>query len=129
MGDLRYSDRPIWSEMKSDVYTKLPKHEYAKGEIKPAGNAEWYGLSKQEWLQIFFDQGCVCAICKQPNKKWVTDHEHVRGWKNMAPSERKKYVRGILCSWCNFRILRAGVTLFKLRNAVSYLETYERKSK
>lgn len=94
--------------------------------IKPAGNAEFYGLTKEEWLAIFKAQGYVCAICKQANKKWVTDHEHVRGWKLLPPSERKKYVRGILCLWCNFRILRRGVTIPKLENALSYLKAYEK---
>lgn len=103
----------------------LQKSEIVKGIIKPAGNAEWYGLTKHEWLAIFRKQGCVCAICKQPNRKWVTDHEHVKGWKQMEPEQRKLYVRGILCIWCNFRILRRGVTIQKLINALRYLEEYE----
>jgi len=111
--------------MKSDVYTKLPKRVYARGEIKPAGNAEWYGLTKQEWLDIFIAQGCMCPICKVTNKKFVTDHFHVRGWKNMPPHERKKYVRGILCTYCNFRVLFTGVTIEKLENAVAYLRRWE----
>lgn len=94
--------------------------------IKPAGNSEFYGLTKDEWLAIFEKQGYVCAICKQPNKKWTTDHEHVKGWKQMPPSERKKYVRGILCLWCNFRILHRGVTIPKLENALVYLKAYEK---
>lgn len=98
-----------------------------KGEIKPAGNCEFYGLTKEEWLTIFSKQGYVCAICKRGDKKWVTDHEHVRGWKNLPPHEKKKYVRGILCMWCNFRILRRGVTIEKLKNAIAYLEAYSKR--
>jgi hypothetical protein len=108
---------------------KNMKKVYIKGEIKPAGNAEWYGLTKQEWLAIFERQGNVCAICKQGDKRWVTDHEHVRGWKDMPPHERKKYVRGILCMFCNFRILRRGVTVEKLENAITYLKSYNSQKK
>jgi DNA-directed RNA polymerase subunit RPC12/RpoP len=94
--------------------------------IKPAGNAEYYGLTKKEWLAIFAKQGNKCPICGGQNKKWVTDHEHVRGWKLMPPSERKKYVRGILCTWCNFRVVRIGITIYKLENALNYLKAYEK---
>lgn len=59
----------------------------------------------------------------------TTDHEHVRGWKRMLPAERRLYVRGILCVWCNYRIVRRGATRAKLANAVVYLDAYERRSK
>jgi ssDNA-binding Zn-finger/Zn-ribbon topoisomerase 1 len=111
--------------MKPNVYEKLPKRTYAKGEIKPAGNAEAYGLTKKEWLEMFREQGYVCPICGRGDRKMVTDHYHVRGWKNMEPKEKKKWVRGLLCMWCNYRILRTGITLEKLRNAVAYLEKWE----
>jgi len=43
----------------------------------------------------------------------------------MPPEEKKKYVRGIACFICNYRLLTRGVTLERLRNAVRYLEEYE----
>lgn len=95
------------------------------GIIKPAGNAAYYGLTKDEWLAILARQGNKCPICGGSDKKWVTDHYHIAGWKKMPPEERKKYVRGILCTWCNFKILAKGVSRQKLLNAIVYLDQYE----
>lgn len=100
---------------------------YVKGEIKPAGNCAWYGLTEKEWLAIFAKQGNMCPICERGDRKMVTDHFHVRGWKSMPPEERKRYVRGIVCLWCNFRVLRTGMTIQKLKNAIKYLENWERR--
>lgn len=88
-----------------------------------------YGLSEQEWLSIFDAQGRKCLICEQTDKKWVIDHAHVKGFKKMSLEDRKKYVRGILCTYCNFRMLPKGMNLQKAKNIVSYLETFESRLK
>lgn len=95
----------------------------------PPKNTLYYGLTPEEWMDMFRAQGSCCAICKQGDKQMTTDHQHVKGWKKMVPEERKKYVRGILCVWDNFRVLRRGITLAKLKNAVTYLESYENRKK
>lgn len=86
-----------------------------------------YGLSEEEWLAILHRQGDVCVICGiQPSTgRFYTDHEHIKGWKNMPPEERKKYVRGILCYIDNLKILTRGVSIQRLRSAADYLERYE----
>lgn len=84
-----------------------------------------YGLSPAEWSAIFRAQGWVCAICRRDNsKKWVTDHEHVAGWKKMRPTERRRYVRGIICSFCNSHVVGRFVTLAKAERVVEYLRAY-----
>lgn len=85
-----------------------------------------YGLSENEWRAIAVAQNFVCYVCEQPPKKGrlCIDHEHVRGWKKMKPDERKKYVRGLLCWWCNSRYVSRSVTLAKARRVVMYLERY-----
>ena len=90
-----------------------------------------YGLSSDEWVEIFKSQGEVCKICKKESKtgQYVTDHAHVKNYKKLHPEERKKYVRGILCWWDNKQIVGRGVTIEKLQNAITYLLEFEKKIK
>lgn len=88
-----------------------------------------YGLSLEEWQAILDKQGGVCPICKKvpTTGRWVTDHFHVKGWKNLPPEKRKQYVRGVLCWTDNNRILTRGVTIEKLERAAEYLREWESK--
>jgi hypothetical protein len=53
-----------------------------------------YGMTPEQWREMFEAQGCKCAICgsDKPNAKagWNTDHCHKSG-----------RVRFILCAHCN----------------------------
>jgi len=65
-----------------------------------------YGLSEEEYLEYFKKQNNICALCKVAKITPFTrtthvDHEHVEGYNNLPPEERKKYVRGVLCQNCN----------------------------
>jgi len=86
-----------------------------------------YGLSVEEWEAILDKQGGVCPICKKvpSTGRWVTDHYHIKGWKNLPPEKRKLYVRGILCWFCNHSYLGRGITLEKATNMVEYLKRFE----
>ncbi len=88
-----------------------------------------YGLTEAEWKAILERGGGGCAICGNVPASGTlhVDHEHVKGWKKMAPEQRKKYVRGILDWHCNAFIMRRGVTPAKLRAAADYLEAHERR--
>lgn len=85
-----------------------------------------YGLTEADWY-VLVPEGGVCPICANPprNGRLVIDHEHVPRWKDKPPSERRKFVRGLLCGWCNFRLLRKGLTLLRARRIVEYLDRYE----
>ena len=74
-------------------------------------------------------QGGVCALCRRlpPNGRLVTDHEHVKGWKKMPPRERRRFVRGLLCNWCNGKIAGWRVTLDKAVALVEYLTAYHNR--
>lgn len=87
-----------------------------------------YGLSAAEWQSIYDGQNGLCPICEKPLTRACVDHKHVRGWKTMPPDERKKFVRGLLCFICNFRILTRGVTVEKLERAAAYLRKYEEEN-
>lgn len=86
-----------------------------------------YGLTLREWLHHLDAQQWRCAIChlKSNTGKYVTDHEHVRGWVAMPDEERKRYVRGVICWMCNRYYLAKGISLLRARNVVQYLTDYE----
>jgi hypothetical protein len=93
---------------------------------KPA-TLKRYGLSEAEWRAILEKQGGVCAICKRvpSTGRTVIDHFHAKGWKKMPPEQRKLYVRGLCCWFCNHAFLGRGITVEKSRNVTLYLEEFE----
>jgi len=90
-----------------------------------------YGLTVEEWKVMLDQQGGVCFICEKepPNQRLCVDHHHVPKWRKMPPEKRKLYVRGLLCAYCNLRLLRKGWTLKKLQRGVLYMEQYENRFK
>lgn len=88
-----------------------------------------YGLSEQEWIDLYNKHDGCCHVCLKPfldGRRVYTEHEHVKGWKQMPPGERKLYVRGLAHFICNNRILTKGVTPEMLRKAADYLERFNR---
>lgn len=88
-----------------------------------------------DWLELLDSQGGVCGVCGQvptPNAetgkvRFVIDHEHVRGWKKMPPEQRRAYVRGLTCWWCNSTYLGRGVNVSRALGVARFLSRYERK--
>lgn len=62
-----------------------------------------YGISLEQWNQMFEDQGKVCWICKTLPKSGIlcVDHRHVKGYKKMSLEDKAKEVRALLCFQCN----------------------------
>lgn len=81
------------------------KRKYCGPDCSKQGSrAEWvlktYGITLAEWDQIWAFQGECCAICKRAPREGETfhlDHEHASG--QSGP------VRGILCPYCNTRLV------------------------
>jgi hypothetical protein len=71
-----------------------------------------YGITIEQYDQMFDDQGGVCAICKntQTKKRLAVDHCHDTG-----------QVRGLLCDKCNRAIGLLGDTKERLEAALEYL--------
>lgn len=72
-----------------------------------------YGLTTEQWGQMFIAQGSACAICRTPDnggRRWHTDHCH-----------NTKKVRGILCQHCNLMLGHARDNPRTLELAVDYL--------
>lgn len=101
-----------------------------------------YGLTADEWRAMCRRVKYTCVVCGKPfgDRPLVIDHEHVKGWRArktkkakrggksikvrvMTPSERKRYVRGVLHSYCN-RFVRSWLTLDRARAIAAYLEAY-----
>lgn len=90
-----------------------------------------YGLTILEWSQLYERQEHRCPICQRIFDEKVRpciDHQHVPHWKKMKPEQRKKFVRGLLCLWCNQRMLPKGMTRQRAMNLVAYLEKFECRS-
>lgn len=103
-------------------------------EIHQASQAvlDKYGLTLREWQAMWDKQGRMCPICNKEPKtgkptEFNVDHKHVPKWKTMKPEERRKYVRGIVCQWCNRSYLAKAMTVKKAANIVIYLNAFETK--
>lgn len=74
-----------------------------------------YGITLEQWNEMFEAQGNVCASCRSPDPAtklgWNTDHCHTTG-----------KVRGILCYACNLAIGHAKDCPNRLRACAEYLE-------
>lgn len=90
-----------------------------------------YGLSIEEWGEILRRQKYGCGIHGGVPASGILhiEHDHVRGWRTMPPTERKKYVRGLACFVCNTKWVGRGATPTILKAAAKYLENYERRKK
>jgi hypothetical protein len=79
----------------------------------------FYGITVEQYDQMFDNQAGLCAICEQPEtmtyrgvvKQLCVDHDHVTG-----------EVRGLLCAACNFAIGKFKDDPALLRAAAQYLE-------
>lgn len=86
-----------------------------------------YGLTLDDWLTLLEDQGWVCPVCMKPALHWNTDHEHVPGWKLMPPEQRRRYVRGVLCVRCNYRLVHSTANAATVSRVAHYLWQYEQR--
>lgn len=86
-----------------------------------------YGITRGDWLDIIARQGWVCPVCLKGSgsTRWNVDHEHVPGWSKRPPEERKRYVRGVLCVYCNFRRVNSRMPADEARRIADYLAAYE----
>lgn len=99
--------------------------------IKPPSPATLrrYGLTVDDWLQLLAGQGWQCPVClkRGATVRWNTDHDHVPGWAKRPAEERRRYVRGILCAYCNHRRVNSRMPAAEARRIAEYLEAYEER--
>jgi len=88
-----------------------------------------YGLTAGEWLAFVLDQGGRCPVCERSLEGLIAniDHEHIPRWKYMPAEERVRYVRGILCSRCNWRLVHSRMPATQAQRIADYLKKYEER--
>jgi hypothetical protein len=98
-----------------------------RGIVPPtAATCRRYGLTVEEWLALLASQDWACPVCrKRSGVRWNTDHDHVVGWKRMTPAIRKRFVRGILCAYCNYRRVNSRMSAEEAGRIAAYLAAYE----
>jgi hypothetical protein len=76
-----------------------------------------YGISQQQWQELYDKQNGRCAICNcvQRYQALATDHCHKTG-----------IVRGLLCVQCNRGLGRFFDSPIRLRKAAEYIERSRR---
>lgn len=76
-----------------------------------------YGITNQQYLEMFQKQKGCCAICKRRQQELDVvlnvDHCHITG-----------DIRGLLCVACNNLLGRAEDNITTLSNAIIYLEIH-----
>lgn len=109
---------------------RLEREADRRGVVVPQdATLRKYGLDRTDWLGLLEDQGWVCGVCGRfpTTGKFVTDHEHVRGWKAMSDEDRARYVRGLTCWYDNRYLLAGKVTPETARQVLAYVERYEER--
>jgi len=73
-----------------------------------------YGITTEQYEDILRSQGGVCAICEKPplRKRLSVDHHHTSG-----------LIRGLLCTYCNLRIVGRMTEARLYYRAAEYLTT------
>lgn len=86
------------------ILTGRQKKYCSSACAKQAGRAAWilkvYGITLAQWDEVWQLQGERCGICRREPRSGETfhlDHEHAN--KGAGP------VRGILCPYCNTRLV------------------------
>jgi hypothetical protein len=79
-------------------------------------NLKRYGITVEQYNQMFVDQDGKCSICNNTNtvgKNLGVDHNHETG-----------KVRGLLCHKCNIGLGHFDDNIGKLLKAINYLNLY-----
>ena len=103
------SKRPHRLETKK----KYSKENFA--HLKSIRLQAMYGITLEEYNQMFADQNGNCGICKRNQSEFTkalsVDHCHTTG-----------EVRGLLCDDCNMGLGKFKDDEFKLQEAIKYLK-------
>ena len=109
---------------KKQARTRKHYQKYPYTVIRNQQLLRLYGITIDDYNRMLEEQGGVCAICQIKSGKTLhVDHKHVEGYSLMTPEEKRKYVRGLLCSRCNTTIFALEDFGF-VDNARKYLKNY-----
>jgi len=88
-------------------------------------------MNLKDWENLYESQGGKCVICDRNFDEKIRpciDHLHVKGYKKLSFEKRKKWVRGLLCLYCNRRLVPKGMTANRAYNIYKYLKEFDEKS-
>lgn len=88
-----------------------------------------YGVTVEDYDEILKSQNGVCYICGSEPKlrRLAVDHEHIKGYSKLDPIDKRKYVRGLLCHFCNRFYMGGKPTVEKFKKCIQYIEKYGNK--
>lgn len=74
-----------------------------------------YGITPEQYDELFEKQSGCCAICERHqsefNQRLAVDHNH-----------KTREIRGLLCNYCNHRVVGRHTDGVKLRRIADYIE-------
>jgi hypothetical protein len=80
-----------------------------------------YGLTLETYTALYEQQGCACAICKQPLKLRNTQEDRTLN-THVDHCHTTGKVRGLLCSGCNLGLGHFKDDHERLTSAIAYLK-------
>ena len=96
----------------------MAAHKVEAAEYRRRWNlAKRYGITLEQYADIWNRQGGLCGVCRKTHRKMVVDHDHDTG-----------KVRGILCHPCNVCLGGLGDNLDGVMRVVRYLSGGENVS-
>lgn len=89
-------------------------------------NLAYYGITEQDYQEMFDAQDGKCYICERPPKKVSlnVDHEHQKNEKKVTPASRKIRIRGLICHRCNRALGLFGNNIDALMLASKNFDAY-----
>lgn len=80
-----------------------------------------YGITLEEFLELSKDG---CMICGRKDGRICQDHVHQKGFKKMTAEDKKRFLRGALCFFCNTGLKGFERTIDGIRNRAQLEGTY-----
>jgi hypothetical protein len=74
-----------------------------------------YGITERKFNQLVRAQRGRCPICLRPFKE-------IKGRPNLDHNHKTGEIRGVLCGYCNQRVVWRHTDVAKLKRLVSYME-------
>ena len=95
---------------RAQVYRKKDPDKFANRHLQRK-----FGLGLKDYEAMLKAQNGVCAICFSPPtyRRLDIDHDHSTG-----------VIRGLLCPWCNHRLMAQRNTIQILERAIAYLKKH-----
>jgi len=114
------------TEFASNGGSKISYCRECYKSIGLTSNLSKYGLTVDQYIDMFEKQNGKCYICKKDEpshtkKRLSVDHDHSCCGKGKGC---KKCVRMLLCSQCNMALGAVKDDVSVLKNMVRYLEQY-----